>query len=199
MEGTESPILHGSRQSSHEPQDHRRQLIEDIGKTLTKLHYRGSYQNFDAWQADLDRALRKLEINIAIRDITLDMIQATYPTASSAQQRQLLNNAQYSHKVQLTEWFELMLSTLSIEGPFKDMDSKAFASMRGPDGMVDSILLHRLFVSKVSECRTCVGRTLVRQRGWRMPCLVDVLTLDSRGKLGLVVAHNGFSIDRRYV
>ena len=62
MEGTESPILHGSRQLSHDPQGPRRQLIEDIGKTLTKLHYRGSYQNFDAWQADIERALSKLRL-----------------------------------------------------------------------------------------------------------------------------------------
>ena len=66
MEGTESPIL----QSSHDPQGPRRQLIEDIGKTLTKLHYRGSYQNFDAWQADIERALSKLEINILSKLVT---------------------------------------------------------------------------------------------------------------------------------
>ena len=46
------------------------------------------------------------------------------------------------------------------------------------------------------QCRTSVLHTFVRQRGWRKPCLVHVLTLDSRGILGLVVAHNAFSIDR---
>ena len=111
MQTATSMISHGSIFQSRFGKEPRIALVEESAKDITKLHYRGKYDDFPAWHIGIMKAMRKLNISrvIATDKPTIEIVRSRNPDKNPSEHADILWDMQREHGVQLTELYYLRL------------------------------------------------------------------------------------------
>ena len=126
--------------------------MEESAKDITKLHYRGKYDDFPAWHIGIMKAMRKLNISrvIAADKPAIELVRSRNPDKNPSEHADILWDMQREHGVQLTELHYLVMDTIIFDGPLKTMDESHFAStlVDTKTGLADGITAYSDIVQK---------------------------------------------------
>ena len=152
MQTATSMISHGSIFQSRFGKEPRIALVEESAKDITKLHYRGKYDDFPAWHIGIMKAMRKLNISrvIAADKPAIELVRSRNPDKNPSEHADILWDMQREHGVQLTELYYLVMDTIIFDGTLKTMDESHFAStlVDPQTGLADGITAYSDIIQK---------------------------------------------------